>query len=145
MEDVQYCGGCSVLWRMFSIVEDVQYCWGYHQYCWDTYHHCNWESGILSMVKYCRVCSVVWGITTIVEAISIIYDRGNQKHCEMISKMLVVSLQRTEWYPPLHWWYLIEVMDILHSTEQRLLVLLELPRGFWAMKIGHNNSDIWDD
>ncbi len=27
-EDVQYCGGCSVLWRMFSTVKDVQYCGG---------------------------------------------------------------------------------------------------------------------
>ena len=46
-EDVQYCGGCSVLWRMFSAVEDVQDCmWipsstvndaqffgGYNQFC----------------------------------------------------------------------------------------------------------------
>ena len=25
MEGVQYCGGCSLIWRMFSTVEGVQY------------------------------------------------------------------------------------------------------------------------
>ena len=28
MKDVQYCGGCSVLWRVFSTVDGVQYCEG---------------------------------------------------------------------------------------------------------------------
>ncbi len=26
VEDVQYSGGCSVLWRMFTTIKDVQYC-----------------------------------------------------------------------------------------------------------------------
>ena len=29
VQDVQYYGGCSVLWRIFITVKDIQYCEGY--------------------------------------------------------------------------------------------------------------------
>ncbi len=31
-EGFKFCGRCTVLWRVFSNVEDVQYCEGYY-YC----------------------------------------------------------------------------------------------------------------
>ncbi len=30
---------CAVLWRMFSTVEDVHYCEGYHLYCLGYHQH----------------------------------------------------------------------------------------------------------
>ena len=54
--DVQYIGGCSVHWGVFSTLGGVQYIGGYHDACGGYHDTCG------RYHKYIGGCSIYWGI-----------------------------------------------------------------------------------
>ncbi len=72
VEDIQCCGGYSVLWRIFSTVKDVQYCEGY-SVLWRIFstvkdvQYCEGYSVLWTIFRTFEGCSVLWRIFSVVE------------------------------------------------------------------------------
>ena len=69
---VEHCGGCSVLQRLFSIVEAVQYCGGCSVLWGIASVHVGDSISTTEAVQYCGgIASVLWGIASVLQRNSI--------------------------------------------------------------------------